>query len=104
MPRANLIYYNEPAEELLGKRFDEAGEIGADALDALFLTTDLDGTPIPNEDLPLLIVLRDRRPAHRAMRIKRLDGAPRTIGLTALPVIGQGDRFLGAFCVFWERD
>ena len=99
----NLIYYNEPAEELLGKRFDEVGEIGADALDALFLTTDLDGTPIPNDQLPLVIALREHHPAHRAMRIKRLDGEPRTIELTAIPVIGQGERFLGALATFWEK-
>jgi hypothetical protein len=51
-----------------------------------------------------VIALRERRSAHRAMRIKRLDGAPQTIGVTTLPVIGQGDRFLGTFSAFWERD
>lgn len=99
----NLIYYNEPAEDLLGGRFDEVGEIGSEALDELFVTTDLDGTPIPNAELPLLIALEERHPSHRTFRINRLDGNPRVIELTAIPVVGQGDRFLGALCVFWEK-
>jgi PAS domain-containing protein len=99
----NLIYYNEPAEDLLGMRFDEAGEVGAEALADMFVTTHLDGSPIPNEDLPLVVALSERHPAHLPMKIRRLDGAPRTIELTALPIVGQGDRFLGTLCAFWEQ-
>jgi PAS domain-containing protein len=99
----NLIYYNEPAEDLLGSRFDEVGEVGADALAEMFVTSHLDGSPLPNAELPLVIALTERHPAHLAMRIKRLDGAPRTIELTALPIMGQGNRFLGTWCAFWEK-
>jgi len=101
--QGNLIYYNEPAEDLLGKRFDVAGEIPAEELSELFVTTDPDGSPIPNEELPLYIALTAQHPAHRVMRITRFDGAERTIEVTSVPVTGQGDRFLGTLNTFWEK-
>ena len=101
--QGNLIYYNEPAEDLLGRQFDVAGEISAEELAELFVTTGLDGAPIPNEELPLVIALTERHPAHHAMRIKRFDGATRTIEVTSVPIVGQGDRFLGTLNTFWEK-
>jgi ribonuclease BN (tRNA processing enzyme) len=47
-----LLYYNEPAEVLLGRSFDEAGEMPAADLSSLFETTDEDGSPIQSSDLP----------------------------------------------------
>ena len=101
--QGNLIYYNEPAEDLLGKRFDVAGEIPAEELAEIFVTTDLDGSAIPNEELPLVIALTAQHPAHRVMRIKRFDGASRTIEVTSVPITGQGERFLGTLNTFWEK-
>jgi len=101
--QGNLIYYNEPAEDLLGRRFDVAGEIPAEELAELFVTTDLDGSSIPNEELPLVVALTDHHPAHRVIRIKRFDGATRTIEVTSVPITGQGDRFVGTLNTFWEK-
>ena len=39
----NLVYYNEPAEKLLGVTFDDAGPIHADQLSEMFRATDLEG-------------------------------------------------------------
>ncbi len=97
-----LIYYNEPAERLLGRRFDEAGQIGVAELAEVFTTSDLDGTPIPNDEVPLTVTMRELRPAHRSMRVKMLDGSWREIEVSSLPLLGQGDRFLGALVAFWE--
>lgn len=99
----NLVYYNEPAEPILGKRFDEAGELSVDRLSDLFVTTGLDGRPIPSEEVPLMIALTKRVPAHLELRIRSFDGSWREIEATALPIEGQGGRFLGAMAVFWER-
>ena len=53
----NLVYYNDSAEAILGRSFDEAGEINAADLEKVFVTTDRDGTAIANEDLPLVKAL-----------------------------------------------
>lgn len=97
-----LIFYNQPAEAILGRSFDEAGEINATDLEKVFVTQDLDGSPLPSEELPLVRSLVERVPSHRTIRIRALDGPWRTIDVTALPIIGQGDRLLGAFSTFWE--
>ncbi len=98
----DLIYYNEPAEAILGERFDEAGVIQADRLAELFITSNLDGAPMPNEELPVVVALTKQVPAHRPLRFRGFDGSWRQIEVTALPLEAQGGRFLGAVACFWE--
>jgi PAS domain-containing protein len=98
----NLLFYNEPAELLLGRRYDEAGEMPVEQLAGLFATEAEDGSPLPSADLPLAVALRTRRPAHRRFRMRGLDGAWRTIEATAFPVEGQAERHLGGVAIFWE--
>jgi PAS domain-containing protein len=98
----NLIFYNEPAESVLGQRFDEAGPIHASELAERYATSDLDGTPLPGEELPIVVALQQRVPAHRALRIKDYLGQWRAIQVSAAPIEGQGGRHLGAFAMFWE--
>lgn len=99
----NLVFYNEPAEGLLGRRFDEAGELHADELADLFVTTGLDGEPVASKELPVVVALTEGHPAHGELRIQTLDtGESRQIEVTAIPIEGQGARHLGAFAVFWE--
>ncbi len=97
-----LLYYNEPAEPILGRRFDEAGPMPGEELSAMFLTTAEDGSPIDASELPINIALTKRRPAHLPMRIRGLDGIWRMIEVTAFPIKGQGGRHLGAVAIFWE--
>src|SRR5438093_12784783 len=68
----HLVYYNEPAEAVLGRRFDEAGEMPAEELATIFQTTSEDGSRLDAESLPINIALLERRPAHRRLRIRRL--------------------------------
>ena len=97
-----LVYFNEPAEPILGVRFEEVGELSAGRLAELLVTTGLDGQPIPSRDLPPVVALTERVPAHLPMRIKSFDGSWRRIEVTALPIEGQGGRHLGAVAALWE--
>ena len=58
-----LLFYNEPAEVLLGLRYDETGEMAMQEWGTVFVPTDADGEPLAVEQLPLAIALRERRPA-----------------------------------------
>ena len=98
----NLIYFNQPAERILGRSFDQAGEINAKDFEELFEAKDLDGDSIASEDLPTVRSLNNRVPSHGTIRIRALDGDWRTIDVTAIPIIGQGDRHLGVISAFWE--
>ena len=101
-PDGALLFYNEPAELVLGRRFDETGAMPESEWATLFVPEDAAGRPLPPEEVPLVIALRERRPVHQAIRIRGLDGVRRHIQVTAFPLIGQAERFLGAVAMFWE--
>jgi PAS domain-containing protein len=101
-PEGTLLFFNEPAETLLGTRFEETGEMPASEWSAIFSATDSVGAPLAAHELPLLRALAERRPAHRDFWIRSLDGKQRFIHLTAMPLIGLEDRDLGAVATLWE--
>jgi PAS domain-containing protein len=97
-----LLFYNPPAEPLLGRRFAHLGPVELrDWYDA-FQPTDEDGSVIKREDHPLYVALRKRQPNFRRFRFQGLDGVERTVEGTAFPLLGQCDRHLGAVGIFWE--
>jgi PAS domain-containing protein len=101
-PSGNLVFYNEPAEAILGRRFEETGEMPADEWAIIFRPTDEEGKPVPSEKLPLVIALTQKKPAHLRFRIKGLDNVLRDIEVTAFPLIGEAGRDLGAVAIFWD--
>lgn len=98
----NLIYYNEPAEWVLGRPFDDAGEIPAEEIADLFLTTDTHGRRVAGRELALATALAEKTPVHRVLRIQALDGSSRLIEVTAIPIMGQDGHLRGAMATFWE--
>jgi len=97
-----LLFYNEPAEAILGRRYEETGEMDMGEWGSAWTPTDDDGRPLDVASLPLAIAVSQRRPAHGAMRIAGGDGVSRRIEVTAFPLIGQSGRDLGSMAVFWE--
>jgi hypothetical protein len=102
-PVGILLFYTEPAEVILGQRFEDTGEMPAVEWGTVFTPVDDGGMPMALDQLPLMIALSKQTPAHRFMLIKGLNGIPRRIGVTAFPIIGQAERFLGAIALFWEE-
>lgn len=103
-PEGNLLFYNEPAEAILGRRFSETGMMSAAEWGTAFRATDRNDAPLSPDELPLSVALAERRPAHKRFWIVGLDNYRRFIETTALPLIGEADRFLGAVAFFWELD
>ena len=52
-PDGTLVFYNEPAEAILGCRFDETGALSVDEWMRLFKATDEHGAPLPPGERPL---------------------------------------------------
>ncbi len=100
----NLVFYNEPAERILGHRFDETGEMPATDWATAWRPTDEQGNAIAPEALPLWISLHDNRVATSRFWIRALDNVPRYIEVVAFPLLGQGDRHVGAVSLLWEAD
>ncbi len=98
----DLIFYNEPAEGLLGVQFDDAGPIRAEQLIGMWQVTDLEGEVLPDGEFPVVAALTKQVPGHKALRFQGMDGAWREVEVTAIPIEGQGNRFLGVLATFWE--
>jgi PAS domain-containing protein len=101
-PEGILIYFNEPAERVIGVRYGEAGPLPVGELVSRYHVTDEHGAPISPPDLPLAVAIEQRRPCHSRLKIRSEDGKHRLIAVTAFPIEGQGGRFLGAVAMFWE--
>ncbi len=101
-PTGDLIFYNEPAEAVLGQSYTETGTMPADEWATIFQPIDHEGNSLPPDELPLVIALSERHPAHKLFWIHGKDGVIRKIEVTAFPLIGQAERFLGAIAIFWE--
>ena len=97
-----LVFYNEPAEAMLGMRFEETGEMPAAEWATLWNPFEHDGTPLAPERLPLMIAVAEGRPVHGDFWIRRTDGARRHIEATAFPLTRVTDEVLGAVVIFWE--
>ena len=97
-----LEYYNEPAEELLGQRYEETGQIPLEIWGKLWAPTDLEGRHLKPEELPVAVAARERRPVLGIVSIRRPDGSDRQLTITALPFEAADGSLLGAFAIFWE--
>jgi PAS domain-containing protein len=98
-----IVFFNEPAEVLLGRTFAEAGEMPAEDWAEMLCTEDLEGRPLTLDELPAGRALQDRTPAHGTFCITALDGARRILSTTAVPLFAHVDEFVGVMAVFWEQ-
>jgi PAS domain-containing protein len=101
--RGDLLYFNEPAEKLLGRRFDELGEATLEQRRQIFSFRDANGEPLPADQPPLVVALRELRPVHRLVHMRGYDGFDREIEVTSFPLLGGGEHLIGAVAMFWER-
>ena len=99
----DVVFYNDAAGALLGRRFEETGALSAEEWVSAHGPIDEHGEPIPVEEQPLTIALRRNRAAHARHRIRSHGGGEHEIEVSALPVIGSGG-FQGAMIFFWVID
>ena len=103
-PEGTLIFYNEPAEQILGQRFQDTGEMRVGDWGNDFHPHNKKGKTIPPEDLPLVQTLHSHEPAHKTFWIKSLEGKSFKISVTSIPIIGRSKEFAGALAIFWDND
>jgi PAS domain-containing protein len=98
----NLIFYNEPAEKVLGARFEDTGEMKAETWSTVFKQQDETGRLLQPDEMPLMRTLREHYPYHKTFRIVSLKGNAEIISVTSYPIIGRTGKFLGAVAIFWS--
>jgi PAS domain-containing protein len=98
-----LVFFNEPAERLIGQTSAEVGNLPEREWRSRFSAHRLDGTPVDDEDQPTAVARRERRPTHDTLVYTMLDGQRRTLSVTAIPLLGREDEYAGIVAVFWEQ-
>jgi PAS domain-containing protein len=94
-----IVFFNDAAADIMGQRFEETGALTADEWNTQYGPLDSDGRPVPLDDLPLNVAVRESRPAYGRFWI-RADGGPLEIEAAALPLLGPAG-YHGAVVVFW---
>ena len=98
-----LVFFNEAAEQLVGQRFTETGELPLDDWTASFAPRTPDAEPIPAGERPARIALDERRPAHQRFVITSRDEVQREVAVTAFPLFAHADEFVGIMAIFWRE-
>jgi len=99
-PGGTLLYFNEPAAELLGVSFEEAGRMEAGTWGTRFRPREVSGRELPVEELPLSVAVQSGEPGFARMQITSADGSERQIEVSAFPIMGS-DGQVGALAIFW---
>src|SRR5579862_5719771 len=100
--KGTLVYFNLAAEEILGQRFDETGELTWD--DWRRSVVDREGKATAVDDAPTSWVIRNRRPMQGNIWIRNFAGVHRYISVTAFPLVDQAGVDLGSVAIFWEAE
>jgi len=97
-----LVFFNEAAGALLGRRFEETGP--AESWGSIFGPFSDDDEPMPVDELPLTQALRKGHPSHARLRVRSAQGETHLIEVSALPLVTSGGGFRGALAIFWPID
>jgi len=103
-PEGTLIFYNVPAERILGKKYQDTGPMPIGDWGTSFFPHDEDGKDIQPEELPLVQTIQNQVPAHKTFWIKALNGKSTKISVTSIPIIGRSNNFSGAMAIFWDNE
>ena len=98
----DLVFFNESAEPILGRRFEETGAIQRSEWSSVFRTTDASGAAIPPEKRPLAIAIDRHKPAHSRFGLTGLDGVARQVEGISFPLETERAGLVGAVSIFWE--
>jgi PAS domain-containing protein len=100
-PDGVVVYFNDSAGELIGRRFEEVGELDRDEWNSEFGPFDEFGQLLPTDDLPLTLALRDGLPANGRFHVRVGGDGLLDVEVSALPLVTVHG-FVGAIVVFWR--
>ena len=98
--QGTLLFYNDAAAAMLGRRFEERGELDAQEWTGEFGPFGKDEKPIPYEEIPAVMAVRNGRPFHGNFRVRGADGDRQDIAASAIPIVGP-EGSSGGIVIFW---
>jgi PAS domain-containing protein len=96
----SLLFYNEAAGALVGRGFEETGVMSALDWTSEFGPFGDDEKPIPYNELPATLAVRDGKPFHGNFRICAAGGNHQDVEASTIPIVGPGGSS-GAIVIFW---
>jgi PAS domain-containing protein len=96
----DIVFFNEAAAQVIGARFEETGSLTREQWNPEFGPFDEHGRPVPYDELPLTIAVREGRPAYGRFHIRTDSGSLIEIEAGAFPLTGP-DGYHGAMVMFW---
>jgi PAS domain-containing protein len=102
-PDGKLVFFNDAAGKLVGRRFEEVGRLRQEDWASEFGPFDEFGKMLPTEELPLTLALRDGLPAHDRFHMSVGDQELVEVDVSGLP-LSTADGFKGAIVVFWRTE
>ncbi|HEX4110733.1 MAG TPA: PAS domain-containing protein [Solirubrobacteraceae bacterium] len=93
-----IIFYNEAAAELIGRRFEEGGRLSATEWGRIGPVDEI-GRPLPADASALTGALEQGLPVYGRFRILTDQGSTLPVTVTALPLVSE-EEFCGALITF----
>lgn len=98
-----LVFYNEAAAALLGRSFEDVGQMTAEEWVASFGPLDNGGAPLGLDRITLTEAIREGRPAHGHFRIRTAADTIEEIEAAAFPIVATAGGSSGAMIMFWPQ-
>ncbi len=98
-----MVFYNEAAAALLGRSFEEAGQMTADEWLTTFGPLTREGNPIELDEISLTQAIQEGQPAHGTFCIRTARQDQETIEAAAFPLVASENGSSGAMIMFWPR-
>jgi PAS domain-containing protein len=95
-----LLFYNEAAAAMLGRRFEETGTLTSAQWTGAFGPFGADNIPIPYDNIPATVAVRHQRAFHGTYRIRAAGGQHTDVEASTIPIVGPGGSS-GAVVIFW---
>ena len=95
-----LLFYNEAAGALLGRRFEEIGPMSRDRWAHEYGPFDDEGRAMAADSLPLAQALRGGRPAQGSFMVRLGERGLRQVEVSAIPLL-EMNRYDGSLILFW---
>jgi PAS domain-containing protein len=98
-----MVFYNEAAAAVLGRSFEEAGQMTVDQWTQAFGPLSADGDALEFDELSLTKAIRDGRPAHGNFCIRTAGNPEQPIEAAAFPIVASPGGSSGAMILFWPQ-
>ena len=96
-----MVFYNEAAAALLGRSFEETGQMSAEEWTAAFGPVSNGDEPVELDQISLTQAIQTGQPAHGSFCIRTARSDKEMVEAAAFPLVTSDDGPSGAMVMFW---